>query len=36
MRSPFDTLHNPIVLSQDPEAKYFPSPENTTLYTNQE
>ena len=33
MRSPLYTLHNPIVLSIDPETKYYPSPENTTLNT---
>ena len=33
MRSPFHTLHNPIVLSADPDAKYSPSGENTTLLT---
>ena len=31
MRSPLDTLHIPIVLSQDPDAKYPPFGENTTL-----
>ena len=31
MSYPLDTLHNPIVLSSDPEAKY--SPENYTLNT---
>ena len=30
-RSPLDTLHNPIVQSIDPDAKYSPSPENATL-----
>ena len=32
MRSPLDTFHNPIVLSQEPEAKYSPFSENATLY----
>ena len=36
MRSPLDTLHNPIVLSLDPDAKYSPSSENTTLDIPQE
>ena len=36
MRSPLDTLHTPIVLSQDPDAKYFPFGENTTLTTVEE
>ena len=36
MRSPLDTLHIPIVLSSDPEAKYSPSGENTTLHTEEE
>ena len=31
MRSPLDTLHTLIVLSLDPDAKYSPSGENTTL-----
>ena len=31
IRSPLDTLHTPIVLSLDPEAKYSPFGENTTL-----
>ena len=31
MRSPFYILHKPIVLSLDPDTKYFPSLENTTL-----
>ena len=31
MRSPLDSLHKPIVLSEDPEAKYSPFGENTTL-----
>ena len=33
IRSPLDTLHTPIVESQDPDAKYSPFGENTTLYT---
>ena len=36
MRSPFDTLHTPIVLSADPDAKYSPLGENTTLLTGDE
>ena len=36
IRSPFDTLHTPIVLSQDPDAKYSPFGENTMLQTNDE
>ena len=31
IRSPLDTLHTPIVLSPDPDAKYSPFGENTTL-----
>ena len=31
IRSPLDTLHTPIVLSLDPDAKYSPFGENTTL-----
>ena len=31
IRSPLDTLHTPIVLSLDPEAKYSPFGENTML-----
>ena len=34
MRSPLDTLHTLIVLSKDPEAKYSPSGENTTFWTD--
>ena len=30
IRSPLDTLHTPIVLSADPDAKYSPFGENTT------
>ena len=33
MRSPLDTPHTPIVLSEDPDAKYSPFGENTTLQT---
>ena len=33
IRSPLDTLHTPIVLSADSEAKYSPLGENTTLLT---
>ena len=33
IRSPLDTLHTPIVLSIDPDAKYSPFGENTTLKT---
>ena len=33
IRSPLDILHTPIVLSQDPDAKYSPFGENTTLHT---
>ena len=29
--SPFDTLHTPIVQFKDPDAKYSPFGENTTL-----
>ena len=36
MRSPLDTLHNPIVVSADPDAKYSSSPENITLNTGSE
>ena len=31
MRSPIDTLHTLIVLSEDPDAKYSPFGENATL-----
>ena len=34
--SPLDTLHTPIVLSKDPDIKYSPSRENTTLTTQLE
>ena len=36
IRSPLDTLHTPIVLSADPDAKYSPFGENTTLKTQLE
>ena len=36
IRSPLDTLHTPIVLSLDPDAKYSPSAENTTLQIQEE
>ena len=36
IRSPLDTLHTPIVLSLDPDAKYSPFGENTTLLTAHE
>ena len=36
IRSPLDTLHTPIVLSIDPDAKYSPFGENTTLKTQPE
>ena len=36
IRSPLDILHTPIVLSLDPDAKYSPFGENTTLMTNYE
>ena len=36
MSYPLYTLHTPIVLSFDPEAKYSPSGEYTTLKTLQE
>ena len=31
MRYPLDTFHIPIVVSLDPDAKYFPLGENDTL-----
>ena len=34
--SPLDTLHTPIVQSSDPEAKYSPFGENTTIFTDEE
>ena len=36
IHSPLDTLHTPIVLSLDPDTKYSPFGENTTLVTNYE
>ena len=33
MRSPVDILHTPIVQSPDPEAKYSPLGEKTTILT---
>ena len=36
IRSPLDTLHTPIVLSADPDAKYSLFGENTTLETHLE
>ena len=36
IRSSLDTLHTPIVLSVDPDAKYSPFDENTTLLTSEE
>ena len=33
---PLDTSHKPIVLSADPEAKFYPSGEKTTLNTPKE
>ena len=36
MRSPLDTFHTPIVLSSDPDAKYYPLGENTILFTPKE
>ena len=36
IRSPLDTLHTPIVLSLDPNAKYSPFGENTMLQTQRE
>ena len=33
MRYPLDTLHTPIDLSDNPDAKYSPFGENTTLFT---
>ena len=34
IRSPLLTLHTPIVLSQDPDAKYSPFGENAKLQTD--
>ena len=36
MSSPLDTLHTPIVLSEDPDAKYSPFGKNATLKTQSE
>ena len=36
IRFPLNTLQTPIVLSPDPDAKYSPFGENTTVYTNVE
>ena len=36
IRSPLDTLQTPIVKSFDPDAKYSPLGENTTLKTESE
>ena len=36
IRSLLDTFHTPIVLSKDPEAKYSPFGENTTLLNQSE
>ena len=36
IRSPLYTLHTPIVKSEDPDAKYSLSRENTTLLTGDE
>ena len=36
MRFPLGNLHIPIVESQDPDAKYSPLGENTTLLTQYE
>ena len=36
IHSPLDTLHTPIVLSADPDTKYSPFGENTTLKTHSE
>ena len=36
IRFPLDTFHTPIVLSADPDAKYSPFGENTTLTTVRE
>ena len=33
MCSPLDILHTSIIQFQDPEAKYSPFGENTTLFT---
>ena len=36
IRSPLDILHRPIVKSTDPDAKYSPFGEKTTLFTYEE
>ena len=36
MSSPLDTLHKPIVQSLDPDAKFSPFGENTTLQIEDE
>ena len=36
MGSPLDTLHSMMILSSDPDAKYSPFGENTTLLTKEE
>ena len=36
IRSPLDTLHTPIVLSLDPDAKYSPFGENTKFEADNE
>ena len=36
IRYPLDTLHTPIVLSLDPDAKYSPFGENTTVLIKSE
>ena len=36
MRYSLNTLHIPIVLSEDPDAKYSPLGENTMLITEHE
>ena len=33
MLCPLGTLHNPILVSQDPDANNFPSPEKATFIT---
>ena len=36
MRFPLDILHTPIVLFEDPDAKYAPFGENATLHIEEE
>ena len=36
MCSPFGTLHKTIVKSMDPDAKYSPFGENSTVFTKEE